>query len=676
MGVSSFEDKRIYPVPFAVDDAVDLAHLFTLELGLLLPQSIVLLLAGEPRKPESIERLTKLIGQGARRQSARMPDVYRHLGEIARSTEDPGLFVLAVATHGVSDQGGDFLIATDSLKERMLRTGVAVAELLDEVSRAGAKRRLVLLDTCRERLSQGTRGDAEAAMAQSFAKAIASAQGSVVLSASTLGGFAYDDPERRNGVFTAAVLDGLHGQAKATSDGWITVETLAEFVQQRVAVWVRRNRPDHAMKSPGISFHVEATAKDLPLARHPEAVRDRRRYHRRREAALERVKKNQGRILPWPFLDQIAALLPEQEQSPEAERLLEEIEALDGRERAQRSLRDYLRELSDGINQGSPIENLEDKNAKTKTDDTWTILRVEPNLAPRAWQAETREKGGKNRNHSAVSPNNQAVTTATSKEPVPDLKTRDERHSDSVFPQVKTRTPDNAARVILTLATLAQLAAIVWISSHWWPSPNAGNPQSLVLGSTTHISNELKPTAKPASAPQSPERPPTFMTPKTHTLPQRTQESTKPSPAKQLESSSTLLRTSPNPETDSATSGEQSNQPAGADMIIGLWKNPGTDQDLIEIRKDAATEEYITVQASNGSSTSYRGEIIEKFRFDSAQNKYVGKHLIGGGKSTITRWGADGALVIELDNPNSFKKHYLDSLYKGGWTFSRVANLK
>src|SRR5262249_19049415 len=89
-----------------------------------------------------------------------------------------------------------------------------------------------------------------------------------------------------NGVFTAAVLDGLHGEAKATDDGWITVRTLADFVQQRVAVWVRHNRPDHIAKSFGITLQVEATAKDLPLAPHPEAIRDRRLYHGRREAAL------------------------------------------------------------------------------------------------------------------------------------------------------------------------------------------------------------------------------------------------------------------------------------------------------------------------------------------------------------------------------------------------------
>ncbi len=57
VGITSFEDKRIAAVPFAVDDAVDLAHLCALELGLVPPKRAVLLLAGvegmATRRPSS-----------------------------------------------------------------------------------------------------------------------------------------------------------------------------------------------------------------------------------------------------------------------------------------------------------------------------------------------------------------------------------------------------------------------------------------------------------------------------------------------------------------------------------------------------------------------------------------------------------------------------------------------
>ena len=361
VGVSSFEDERILSVPFAVDDAVDLAHLFALELGLVVPERTVLLLAGEPRKPESIERLAQLGERGAHRRSARVRDIYRSLGELTLGTEERGLFILTVATHGVSDQGEDSLLASDSLIERAVRTGVAVAEVFDQIGRAGASRRLLLLDACRERLSEGTRGTAGTVMTQSFASAIAHAKGSVVLSGATLGGFAYDDRVRKNGVFTAAVLDGLRGGAQAGPEGWITVRTLADFAQQRVSEWVRHNRPDHAAKSLGIGRRIEATAEAIPLVPHPVAKQELQQYRARREAALARVKENQGRILSGALWDQIFILLPEKGPGPEAERLFEEIEVLDGSERAQRSLRDFLRELS---GEASPSPRIEDKRAE------------------------------------------------------------------------------------------------------------------------------------------------------------------------------------------------------------------------------------------------------------------------------------------------------------------------
>lgn len=345
VGISTFEDARFHAVPFAVDDAVDLAHLFTLELGLLEPSRCVLALAGEPRKSGTGERLARLLEQGARRATARQRDLYFHLGEQAREAGPRGLLLLAVASHGVSDQGGDFLVATDSLAGRTLRTGVSVDEVFDEVARARAPRRLVLMDACRERLTAGTRGEEGAAMAQSFADAIGKATGQVVLAGATLGGFAYDDVKRGNGVFTGAVLDGLRGAASPDERGWITARTLADFVQDRVVEWVQRNRPEHAGKSFGIGRRSEGPADSLPLAVDPERSRAQEAYRARRAAALARLRDNQGSVLKGADYDFVESRLPEKEATAAATRLLEEVEALDGTEQRKRLLLYVLREL-------------------------------------------------------------------------------------------------------------------------------------------------------------------------------------------------------------------------------------------------------------------------------------------------------------------------------------------
>jgi len=234
VGVRDFEDPQLTPVSYAVDDAVDLAHLFVLELELIEARKVVLALSGEPQKVASRSRLEKLRSEGATVETAEQSDLIRLLGEQGRAAGPGGLYVVAVASHGFSDQGSDFLVASDSRKRRIVRTGIAVSELLDDVSRSGTRRQLVLLDACRERLSSDTRSggaDSESAFGQAFADAIGAAEGQVVLAAATVGGYAFDDHEAKNGVFTAAVTSGLRGGARSDDRGLITVASLASYVQ-------------------------------------------------------------------------------------------------------------------------------------------------------------------------------------------------------------------------------------------------------------------------------------------------------------------------------------------------------------------------------------------------------------------------------------------------------------
>ena len=68
VGVRDFPwDKTLATVPYAVDDAVDLAYELTMEQHSPLVDSkrVVLALSGEPQKAESQEKLRKLLVAGA-----------------------------------------------------------------------------------------------------------------------------------------------------------------------------------------------------------------------------------------------------------------------------------------------------------------------------------------------------------------------------------------------------------------------------------------------------------------------------------------------------------------------------------------------------------------------------------------------------------------------------------
>lgn len=138
--------------------------------------------------------------------------------------------------------------------------------MFDLVARSAAERRLVLLDACRERIELGRQvgPDPRTVATDALLDAIAEARGQVILQAAESGGYAFDDPTRRNGVFTAAVLDGLRCHAETDRRGFITARTLAAFVDRRVREWHRwtRNRePGH-----GIEQTYSGASGSMPLA--------------------------------------------------------------------------------------------------------------------------------------------------------------------------------------------------------------------------------------------------------------------------------------------------------------------------------------------------------------------------------------------------------------------------
>lgn len=364
VGIRTFEDETFTEVDYAVDDAIDLAGLFTFELELIEPSKVFLALAGDPQKESSRDLMQRLLAAGALRVDATQARIYDLLTTAGEGTGDRGLFIVSLATHGFNDQGLDYLVASDSLKRRIVRTGVAVSELFDDVSQSSAPRRLVLLDACRERLSQVRGGtDPTAALTESFVSEIAGAQGQLVLAAATAGGFAYDDTLRGNGVFTGAIIDGLRGAAPSNESGWITTTTLSGYVNDAVIDWIARFRPEHKDISLGVSEKLEGSARHLPLAIDPAAVNSPVTLTDQRDAALALLGQNLGGgLITGQMFDRLEALLIGDEFDSVQHWWLARLEKLDGSlEERQRFAVDYRERFEDV---GRPV--------KRRAGEPWT----------------------------------------------------------------------------------------------------------------------------------------------------------------------------------------------------------------------------------------------------------------------------------------------------------------
>jgi hypothetical protein len=267
VGVSKFDKSELTDIQFAVDDAIDLAHAFTMnqDVHLVLPRHVTLAISGPPRKELSKARLRELTDAGVNVvMSTDHDDIVRLLHEQASAAGPNGLLLLFFATHGFSLDGSHYVLASDSqLGDE--ETTLSTAKILDIAAESATTRSLVFLDACRERVKSDTRAGEkdEHSVAPPLIKTMTNVEGQVVFYAAVAGGYAYDDPKRQNGVFTSALIDGLQCGAKTTRQ-MITVDKLHDFVETYVGNWVRTNK-DPAVRI-ATQVNTDGFATMMPLA--------------------------------------------------------------------------------------------------------------------------------------------------------------------------------------------------------------------------------------------------------------------------------------------------------------------------------------------------------------------------------------------------------------------------
>ncbi len=142
---------------------------------------------------------------------------------------------------------------------------IADNAISDIVSRNDVPRSLILIDACRENLTRDRRaGKPDPRSVAAFIRIMTGVEGQAVISGAARGGYAYDDEVVGNGVFTAAVIEGLRCAAGKDRHGFVTVDTLYKYVQLRVLRWVRENKNKRARGATQLS--CEGQTGKMPLS--------------------------------------------------------------------------------------------------------------------------------------------------------------------------------------------------------------------------------------------------------------------------------------------------------------------------------------------------------------------------------------------------------------------------
>ena len=222
IGVEDYLDERAGKFNYAASDARALADTLQQRVGFR-KDRIVLLATGEPAERQPLRSVIL-------RQLANLPD----------RVSGYGLLLIYFAGHVVERGGKSYLLPSDALTGNdslLAETAVSVERVKESIRASGAGQVMLFFDAFRkeplgESLVGGTHGltfDTRNQEAAAFA----------LLLATGVGQRAYESQTKKQGYFTAALIEALKGRA-AGGGREVTLDRLVKYLETNVPAEARR----------------------------------------------------------------------------------------------------------------------------------------------------------------------------------------------------------------------------------------------------------------------------------------------------------------------------------------------------------------------------------------------------------------------------------------------------
>jgi hypothetical protein len=245
VGVSEYRDPSLADLDFAKDDAVAVHSLYR-QLGI----------------PD--EQVIKLLDQ-----EATLANIKRSLGTdlVKHATNPDDTVLIYFAGHGEreadrssadSDGYSKYLLPHDVRPDDLFGSALSMEELSRILQRLRSERVVLIIDSCFSGAAGGrtpfepTAGSRGVTSAEFLSRMANAGKGRVILTASDSHEVAQESSNRRHGIFTYFLLEGLRGAADIDHDGRIDVDEIYKFVSQKVSS-ATRGLQNPMRKSPNLS---------------------------------------------------------------------------------------------------------------------------------------------------------------------------------------------------------------------------------------------------------------------------------------------------------------------------------------------------------------------------------------------------------------------------------------
>ena len=179
-------------------------------------------------------------------------NVILRLDILASRVQPEDTFIFYFSGHGISTDDQSFLLATDSNATTPITlelSAIPLQKVRQILSKVKAQQLLTIIDACRNDPASG-RSNRDNLLSDDFARGFkvqrqAGPSGkpavSATLYACSVGERAYEWAEKKHGVFSYYLLEGLKGEA-ANANGDVTIADLADYTQQKVVDWAQTYR--------------------------------------------------------------------------------------------------------------------------------------------------------------------------------------------------------------------------------------------------------------------------------------------------------------------------------------------------------------------------------------------------------------------------------------------------
>jgi tetratricopeptide (TPR) repeat protein len=190
-------------------------------------------------RPEDVTLLTCRGGAAAKPTQV---NIQAALQDLTARCKPEDTLVLAFAGHGIQFRGGSerYFCPFDAVWNKP-DTLVPLLRVFEQIGRCQARRKLLLVDACRNDPLAETRGQEgnKKAIVKEFSLSVPEAGDFVALLSCDKGQSSWEDSRLRHGVFFHYVIMGLAGEA-AERDGTVTLDGLVKYVRQNVKDHVKK----------------------------------------------------------------------------------------------------------------------------------------------------------------------------------------------------------------------------------------------------------------------------------------------------------------------------------------------------------------------------------------------------------------------------------------------------